>query len=198
MRLACIEKRCETSFLCCKLFLQYGFSMSSENMQMIALLKAKFSVKECLVKINAQRILPLCINHILAFDCISIQPSCFNILLVAMMSTPRPRTFSITVSPQPIGLDTTTLFISVITSKIRLFGISEDTRTGKTGACGKAVLTVEQIVLVGQVSSSIANFSPFGHLLPVTVIFLPSLSTFIAQPLGQTIQTKSFILVKPP
>ena len=84
-----------------------------------------------------------------------------------------------------------------MTSKMRSFGMSADTRTGSTGASGKAVRTVEQMVRLGAVISETANSRPRGQVLPVTDQPSPSRSIFKVQPRGQPIQVSSFMPLPP-
>ena len=86
-----------------------------------------------------------------------------------------------------------------MTSKIISFGMSVDTRQGSTGLSGNAVLTVEQMVRMGWVSSLTAKTSPRLQELPVTVISSPSCLTFIVQPLGHVMQTMvCSVMLSPP
>ena len=75
--------------------------------------------------------------------------------------------------------------------------MSADTRTGSTGASGKAVRTVEQMVRLGAVISETANSRPRGQVLPVTDQPSPSRSIFKVQPRGQPIQVSSFMPLPP-
>ena len=84
-----------------------------------------------------------------------------------------------------------------MTSKMRSFGMSADTRTGSTGAPGKDVRTVEQMVRLGAVISETANSRPRGQVLPVTDQPSPSRSIFKVQPRGQPIQVSSFMPLPP-
>ena len=66
-----------------------------------------------------------------------------------MTSAPVPRTSRMRMSPLDTLIVTQTLSISFMTSKIFSFGISVETRTGRTGVSGNAVRTVEQMVRFG-------------------------------------------------
>ena len=115
-----------------------------------------------------------------------------------MTSAPVPRTSRMRMSPLDTLIVTQTLSISFMTSKIFSFGMSVETRTGRTGVSGNAVHTVEQMVRFGAESSLIANSSPLGQRLPVTVMVpSSSRSTVNRQPFGQVMQTIWFGAMSP-
>src|SRR5574344_1202885 len=116
-------------------------------------------------------------------------------LLVTITSTFNPKQLLITLYPLLTRLSRITLLISSITSNILSLGISAETLTGTTGASGKVVRTVEEIVRIKHVISFIANFSPLLHLFPVTTHTSLTFSIFKEQLFEQTIKVNSFIII---
>ena len=111
-----------------------------------------------------------------------------HISLQATIFTPVSSTFSRRISPHLTGLSTEILLISSITSKIFSFGILPLVLTGILGWRPPLISTVEEMVLMGWVSSPIAYSFPWGQLKPFAVSSGLSVSRVTRQPLGQQIQ----------
>ncbi len=98
------------------------------------------------------------------------------------------------MSPMRTGAVTSSARTASITSKILSFGTSGTVFAATTGRTPPSARTVLVTVRTGAVASLLAYSAPRGQVLPVTETTCPfSISTWMAQPIGQRMQVSSMI-----